>query len=663
MKNLDRTNLDCLAVSAIRAMCIDITNKAKSGHPGMPLGSAPILYTLFKNHLVANPHDPYWINRDRFVLSAGHASALLYTMLHLCGYGLSIEDLKSFRQLDSLTPGHPEFRHTKGVEATTGPLGQGLAQAVGMAVAEQAVKAQHLEGNKLINHYTYCLVGDGCLNEGISQEAISFAGHQRLSKLIVIYDANQVMLDGDLSLSFSENVELRFLASNWNVLKVKDGNDLEAVDKAIRKAKKSLSYPTLIIVNTIIGYGSSKQGTSKVHGNPLGVEDGQKAKNFYGYNYPDFTIPQEVYDLFNGTFVKRGVDKYQKWKAIRDDYKDTHPEEYRVFEHAFKGDVTNYIYNDIPKVDIGSSDSTRSISGHILNELHNTIPFIMGGSADVASSVMTKINNGTDFTPDNRSGRNIHFGIREFAMAAIQNGMLLHGGVKTYVGSFLVFSDYMKSAIRTACLSRLPAIYLFSHDSIALGEDGPTHQPIEHLAMLRSIPNMRVIRPCDNAETYGAWRIALKSKETPTALILSRQGLPEIEGTSLEGVAKGGYVVAKEKERLMATIIATGSEVSLAIKAQKLLLEKKIDVRVVSMPSIGLFDAQEADYRKATIGISKDKVIAVEMLSTFGWHRLADTVMGIDQFGTSAPMNDAVRKFDFTSERLASIVEKVVKSQ
>ncbi len=661
MKTIEKNNVDQLSVSAIRAMCIDITNKSKSGHPGMPLGSAPILYTLYKNHLVANPHDVNWINRDRFVLSAGHASALLYTMLHVAGYDMSIEDLKAFRQLNSITPGHPEYRHTKGVEATTGPLGQGIAQAVGMALAEQAVQAQHVDGKKLVNHYTYCLSGDGCLNEGISQEAISFAGHQRLNKLILLYDANQVMLDGDLSTAFSENVELRFLASNWNVIKVKDGNDIDAIDKAIRKAKKSTDYPTLIIINTIIGYGSAKQGTSKVHGNPLGVEDGQKAKDFYGYAYPEFTIPQEVYDIFKNTFEKRGVEEYQKWKNARDEYKDKYPNEYRVFEHAFKGDVTNYIYNNISKVDVGSSDSTRSISGHILNELHNTIPFIMGGSADVASSVMTKINKGSDFTPACREGRNIHFGIREFAMAAIQNGMLLHGGLKTYAGSFLVFSDYMKSAIRTAAISRLPAIYLFSHDSIALGEDGPTHQPIEHLAMLRSIPNVRVIRPCDNAETYGAWRIALKSKETPTAIILSRQGLPEMEGSTLEGVAKGGYIVSKEKEKLMATIIATGSEVSLAVKAQKQLLDKKIDVRVVSMPSIGLFEAQEADYKKNTIGVSKDKVVVVEMLSTFGWYRYADTVMGVDEFGASAPMADIIKKFNFTSERLVSLVEKIVK--
>ena len=661
MKTIDKTNLDQLAVSAIRAMCIDITNKAKSGHPGMPLGSAPILYTLYKNHLIANPHDPNWINRDRFVLSAGHASALLYAMLHITGFDLSIDELKAFRQIDSLTPGHPEYRHTKGVEATTGPLGQGIAQAVGIALAEQAVQAQHVEGHKLINHYTYCLCGDGCLQEGISQEAISFAGHQRLNKLILIYDANKTTLDAPLEASFSENVELRFLASNWNVLKVKDGNDLDAIDRAISKAKKSSDYPTLIIVNTIIGYGSSKQGTAKVHGNPLGVEDGQKAKAFYGYDYPDFTIPEEVYQVFRDTFEKRGIEEYQKWKNVRDTYKDKHPEEYRVFEHAFKGDVTNYIYNSIPKVEAGSSDSTRGISGHILNELHNTIPFIAGGSADVASSVMTKINKGCDFTPACREGRNINFGIREFAMAAIQNGMLLHGGLKTYVGSFLVFSDYLKPAVRLAALSRLPAIYLFSHDSIALGEDGPTHQPIEQLAMLRSIPNLRVIRPCDNAETYGAWRIALKSKETPTAIILSRQGLPEMEGSTMEAVAKGGYIISPEKEKLMATIIATGSEVALAVKAQKLLLDRKIDVRVVSMPSIGLFEAQDAEYKKNTIGVAKDKVVAVEMLTSFGWYRYADTVMGIDTFGASAPMADVVKKFDFTSERLVSLVEKIAK--
>ncbi|MFA7700394.1 MAG: transketolase [Bacilli bacterium] len=661
MKALDKTNLDQLAVAAIRAMCIDTTNKAKSGHPGMPLGSAPILYTLYKNHLIANPHDTNWINRDRFILSAGHASALLYVILHVTGFDLNVDQLKAFRQLDSLTPGHPEYRHTTGVEATTGPLGQGIAQAVGIALAEQAVQAQYVDGQKLVDHYTYCLCGDGCLQEGISQEAISFAGHQRLNKLILICDANKVTLDASLEASFSENVELRFLASNWNVLKVKDGNDLDAIDRAIRKAKKSNDYPTLIIVDTVIGYGSAKQGTSKVHGNPLGVEDGQKAKASYGYDYPDFTIPEEVYQVFRDTFEKRGVEQYQKWKNARDEYKEKHPEAYLVFERAFKGDVTNYIYNSIPKVEVGSSESTRGVSGHILNELHNAIPFIIGGSADVASSVMTKINNGCDFMPICREGRNINFGIREFAMAAIQNGMLLHGGLKTYVGSFLVFSDYMKAAIRLASLSRLPAIYLFSHDSIALGEDGPTHQPVEQLAMLRSIPNLRVIRPCDSAETYGAWRIALKSKETPTAIILSRQGLPEMEGSTMEGVAKGGYVVSKEKKQLMATIVATGSEVSLALKAQKILLEKNIDVRIVSMPSVGLFETQDDNYKLDTIGVTKDKVVVVEMLSSFGWYRYADTVMGIDSFGASAPMADVVRKFDFTSERLASLVEKIAK--
>ncbi|MFA6780783.1 MAG: transketolase [Bacilli bacterium] len=661
MKALDKTNLDQLAVAAIRAMCIDTTNKAKSGHPGMPLGSAPILYTLYKNHLIANPHDTNWINRDRFILSAGHASALLYVILHVTGFDLNVDQLKAFRQLDALTPGHPEYRHTKGVEATTGPLGQGIAQAVGIALAEQAVQAQYVDGQKLVDHYTYCLCGDGCLQEGISQEAISFAGHQRLNKLILIYDANKVTLDASLEASFSENVELRFLASNWNVLKVKDGNDLDAIDRAIRKAKKSNDYPTLIIVDTVIGYGSAKQGTSKVHGNPLGVEDGQKAKASYGYDYPDFTIPEEVYQVFRDTFEKRGVEQYQKWKNARDEYKEKHPEAYLVFERAFKGDVTNYIYNSIPKVEVGSSESTRGVSGHILNELHNAIPFIIGGSADVASSVMTKINNGCDFMPICREGRNINFGIREFAMAAIQNGMLLHGGLKTYVGSFLVFSDYMKAAIRLASLSRLPAIYLFSHDSIALGEDGPTHQPVEQLAMLRSIPNLRVIRPCDSAETYGAWRIALKSKETPTAIILSRQGLPEMEGSTMEGVAKGGYVVSKEKKQLMATIVATGSEVSLALKAQKILLEKNIDVRIVSMPSVGLFETQDDNYKLDTIGVTKDKVVVVEMLSSCGWYRYADTVMGIDSFGASAPMADVVRKFDFTSERLASLVEKIAK--
>ena len=644
-----------LSVAAIRSMCIDVVNKAKSGHPGMALGSAPILYTLWTRHLVSDPKDPTWFNRDRFVLSAGHASSLLYTMLHVSGYNVSMDDLKSFRQLGSLTPGHPEFKHTCGVDATSGPLGQGIAQAVGMAMAERAVAHQYPQGKVLCDHYTYVLCGDGCLQEGLSQEAISLAGHQKLNKLILIYDSNAVTLDGGLDLSFSENVKNRFKASEWNVLEVMDGNDVEAIDEAISKAKTSKSKPTLIIVHTVIGYGSEKQGTCKVHGNPLGEEDGAKAKAFYGFNYPAFTIPQEVYDEFKNSFAKRGIEAHKAYDAKVNEWKAAHPGAAKKFERALSGDVSSY-FKKAPKFS-ENSDSTRVSSGKALNELYNKIPFLMGGSADVAGSVMTHIKDGVDFTPKTPKGRNVNWGIREFEMASAQNGMLLHGGLKTYVGCFLVFSDYMKSAIRMAALSKLPAIYLFSHDTIAVGEDGPTHQPIEHLAMLRSIPNMNVIRPCDVNETYAAWEIALRSEETPTALILSRQGLPLL-GSKYSEVFKGAYVIDKEEKHLDATIVATGSEVALACEAKKLLKLEGIDVRVVSMPSWFDFEKQPKEYQKSVFGVAKDKVFAVEMLSSFGWYKYADHVMSVDSFGTSAPAKEAIKAYGFTAENVASFVKK-----
>lgn len=656
---MNQKELDKLSVNAIRATCIDVVNKAKSGHPGMALGSAPIVYTLFSKHLVANPEDPMWFNRDRFVLSAGHASSLLYTMLHLCGYKVSLDDLKSFRQLGSLTPGHPEFKHTQGVDATSGPLGQGIAQAVGMAIAERAVAAEYPQGKQVCSHYTYVLCGDGCLQEGLSQEAISLAGHQKLNKLILFYDSNAVTLDGGLDLSFSENVKNRFKASEWNVLEVNDGNDLDAIDEAIAKAKTSKSKPTLIIVHTVIGYGSEKQGTCKVHGNPLGEEDGAKAKAFYGYNYPAFEIPSEVYDNFKNSFVKRGKEAYKAYQANYASWKSAHVRAALTLERAVSGDVDAYFKKE-PKFAPENNDSSRVASGKALNELYNRIPFLMGGSADVAGSVMTKITDGVNFTPKSPKGRNVNWGIREFAMASAVNGMCLHGGLKGYCGAFLVFSDYMKSAIRMSALSKLPAIYLFSHDSIAVGEDGPTHQPIEHLAMLRSIPNVNVIRPCDARETYAAWELAVRSKETPTALILSRQNLPLLASKYKE-VEKGAYIISKEGKRLDVTLLATGSEVALAIEAQKKLHEEGIEARVVSMPSWFLFEKQDKAYKDSVLGVSKDKVFAVEMLSSFGWYKYADHVMGIDTFGTSAPAKDAIKSFDFTADHLVKFVKENLK--
>jgi transketolase len=653
--------IDQLSIATIRSLVIDMINKANSGHPGMAIGSAPILYTLYTKHLISNPQEPEWFNRDRFVLSAGHASSLLYAILHLCGYDLSLDDLKNFRQIDSLTPGHPEYCWTKGVDATSGPLGQGIAQAVGMAVAEASIKANFNDGDSLMNHYTYALCGDGCLQEGIAQEAISFAGHQKLNKLILFYDSNKITLDGKLDLSFSEEVKGRFLSSGWDVLEVADGNDVSEIDNAITKAKKSKEKPTLIIVNTIIGYGSSKAGTSKVHGSPLGLEDGQKTKEFYGFNYPEFTIPEEVKTHFAETFIARGEKAYKEYLETVEQYGKKHKHEIIRYE-ATKGlSLEKYVPTVLPDFVEGSKVATRTSSGKALNHYMISIPNLIGGSADVAGSVMTKLDGGVDFTPETREGHNVNWGIREFAMASIQNGILLHGGLRTYVGCFCVFSDYMKPAVRMAALSHLPAIYLFSHDSIAVGEDGPTHQPIEQLAMLRSIPNVHVIRPCDERETYAAWRNALLSTKTPTAIITSRQNLPLISTSDADGLDKGAYLISKEQANAQFEIIATGSEVSLAIDAQKLLLEKGIDTRVISMPSWELFDEQSEEYQNSVLTLPWDKRISVEMLTTFGWKKYAKHNMGIDTFGASAPAKDVIAKFNFTPETLVNRIENLLK--
>lgn len=649
-----------LSVACIRSLCIDVINKAKSGHPGMALGSAPILYTLFTRHLKADPSHPNWINRDRFVLSAGHASALLYVMLHLSGYEVSMEDLKKFRQLDSITPGHPEVHLTPGVDASAGPLGQGIAQGVGLAVAEQSLKAMYADSKQIFDHYTYVLCGDGCLQEGISQEAISFAGHQKLNKLILIYDANNVTLDGGLDLSFSEDVKKRFEASEWNVIEVKDGNDVDAIDTALVKAKAS-SKPTLVMVHTIIGYGSKNQGSSKVHGAPLGDEDGLKAKESYGYNYPPFEVPEEVKKDFYEHFTKRGEDAYAKWHKNYENYCLTHQKEAKQIESSLNNSVETELFNENPVVEVGFKEASRNTSRTILNLMHQNIHNLIGGSADVAGSVYTTIKDGKYFTPEDRSGRSINFGIREFAMAAIQNGMLLHGGVRTYVGCFMVFADYLKPAIRMAALSHLPAVYLFSHDSIAVGEDGPTHQPIEQLAMLRSIPNVEVYRPCDANEVATAYRLMFKQTDHPCCIALTRQAMPVLPGTFTKDVEKGGYVVSKEVgDKPQFTIIASGSEVSLAVEAQAKLINEGIDVRVVSMMCQELFLKQDPSYIKETLGVDYGHRIAVEMLSGFGWHRFAPHVMSIDTFGASAPANDVINKFNFTSDELVRRIKEII---
>ncbi len=649
-------NVDELCVASIRATCIDMINKSKSGHPGACLGIAPIIYELYKDFVVANPFQPNWINRDRVVLSAGHASALLYTILHLCSYDISIDDLQEFRQFGSKTPGHPEVNVTPGVDAGSGPLGQGIAQAVGMAMAETMLSAQY--GSKLYNHYTYCICGDGCLEEGISQEAISFAGLQRLNKLILIYDSNDVTLDGALKNSSDDDVITRFLSAHWNVIYVKDGNNLKKIKRAISNAQLSIDKPTLVMVKTIIGYGSKNQGTNKVHGSPLGEEDGLNAKLSYGYTYPPFEIPQEVYDHLKDTFLKRGELAYQKYQNVISKLQENDPYLYTKIMELSTNNVRDYLNEKHLAMDELDSESTRNTSLRVLNYYHELLSNFVGGSADVASSVMTKLANGTTYSYKNRKGTNINWGIREFFMCSAANGILLHGGLRTYVGSFLVFSDYSKAAIRMAALQQLPSIYLFSHDSLAVGEDGPTHQPVEQLAALRAIPNLNVFRPCDAKETYASYRLALESNKTPSAIILTRQNLPLLKNSSnYDLVKKGGYIISKERGNYPEfTIIASGSEVSLALDVKKYLYSLGLDIRVVSMPCVELFEAQDNAYQTSVLGKDYAHRISIEMGSTLGWHKFAKFSIGVDIFGASGKANDVIKNFGFTKETIAKII-------
>lgn len=649
-------NVDELCVASIRATCIDMINKSKSGHPGACLGIAPIIYELYKDFVVANPFQPNWLNRDRVVLSAGHASALLYTILHLCSYDISIDDLQEFRQFGSKTPGHPEVNVTPGVDAGSGPLGQGIAQAVGMAMAETMLSAQY--GSKLYNHYTYCICGDGCLEEGISQEAISFAGLQRLNKLILIYDSNDVTLDGALKNSSDDDVITRFLSAHWNVIYVKDGNNLKKIKRAISNAQLSIDKPTLVMVKTIIGYGSKNQGTNKVHGSPLGEEDGLNAKLSYGYTYPPFEIPQEVYDHLKDTFLKRGELAYQKYQNVISKLQENDPYLYTKIMELSTNNVRDYLNEKHLAMDELDSESTRNTSLRVLNYYHELLSNFVGGSADVASSVMTKLANGTTYSYKNRKGTNINWGIREFFMCSAANGILLHGGLRTYVGSFLVFSDYSKAAIRMAALQELPSIYLFSHDSLAVGEDGPTHQPVEQLAALRAIPNLNVFRPCDAKETYASYRLALESNKTPSAIILTRQNLPLLKNSSnYDLVKKGGYIISKERGNYPEfTIIASGSEVSLALDVKKYLYSLGLDIRVVSMPCVELFEAQDNAYQTSVLGKDYAHRISIEMGSTLGWHKFAKFSIGVDKFGASGKANDVIKNFGFTKETIAKII-------
>ena len=654
-----------LSIATIRSLGIDTINKANSGHPGMVLGSAPALYTLFNKELNIYNKEAEWINRDRFVLASGHASALLYSMLHLTGFDVTIDDLKNFRQLNSRTPGHPEIEMTHGVDASSGPLGQGIPMAAGMAMAEKFLASQYNKENfDIIDHYTYVLCGDGDMQEGVTYEAASLAGHLSLGKLIVLYDANKVTLDGPLSMSFSENVKKRYEACNWQVLEVKDGNDINEIHKAIKKGKKEQFKPTLIIVNTVIGFGSANQGTNKVHGAPLGKEDGKNAKLSYGFDHDEFYVPEEVYEDFKKKTIKRGKSKFNKWNKLFNEYKEQYPTEAKQLEDAIAGKYSLNIDELLKNYPVGHNDATRNTSLEVIQEVAKQNPTFLSGTADLASSTKTKIKDEDDFSVENYNGRNLVFGIREFAMVAIMNGMTLHKGVKVSAGGFLVFSDYFKAAVRMACLMKLPIILPLSHDSIAVGEDGPTHQPIEQFAMLRSIPNMHVIRPGDAVEMAAAWKLAIESTENPTALILTRQNVETMENSSVEGISKGAYVIGKEENHLDAIIIASGSEVNLAMKAKKVLLEKGIDVRVVSMPCQEFFDQQDEQYKEAVLPNAMRKRLSVEMASSFGWHKyvgLDGITMSIDEFGKSAPAQDVIQSYGFTVDGVVENIEKLLK--
>ena len=654
-----------LSVNAIRFLGIDAINKANSGHPGVVMGAAPMAYNLFTKNLRINPAQPNWINRDRFILSAGHGSMLLYALLHLSGFeDVSMDEVKNFRQWGSKTPGHPEFGHTAGVDATTGPLGQGIATATGFAQAERFLAAKYnREGYNIFDHYTYVICGDGDLMEGVSSEAASYAGLQKLDKLIVLYDSNDINLDGETKDSFTENVRARYNAYGWHTVLVEDGTDLEAIQAAIEEAKAS-GKPSLIEIKTIIGYGSpNKQGTNGVHGAPLGADETAATRQALGWDYEPFEIPAEVYADFKENVADRGAEAYQTWKKIVADYKETYPELASEVEAIIDGrDPIDLKPEDFPVLENGFSQATRNSSQDALNIVAEKMPNFLGGSADLAHSNMTYIK--TDGLQDdaNRLNRNIQFGVREFAMGTVLNGMALHGGLRVYGGTFFVFSDYLKAAVRLSALQGLPVTYVLTHDSIAVGEDGPTHEPIEHLAGLRAIPNLNVFRPADARETQAAWYLAAKSKTTPTALVLSRQNLTVEEGTDFNKVAKGAYVVYENAADFDTILIATGSEVNLAVSAAKELASQGGKVRVVSMPSTDVFDVQDAAYKEEILPNAVRRRVAVEMGASQNWYKyigLDGYVLGIDSFGASAPAPKVLAEYGFTVENLVNIVKNL----
>ncbi len=648
--------IDEQCINTIRMLSVDQIQKANSGHPGLPLGAAPAAYTVWKN-MNHNPKDPKWINRDRFVLSAGHGSSLLYSLLHLFGYGLTISDLQNFRQLGSKTPGHPEFKHTTGVECTTGPLGQGISMSVGMAMAEKHLAAMYNKDIDIIDHYTYVLCGDGDLMEGISNEASSLAGTLELGKLIVLYDSNNITIEGSTDLAFREDVLKRYSALGWQTIVVEDGNNVEELLKALEQAKEDKIHPTMIEVKTKIGFGSPREGLSKAHGEPLGEDGVKETKKYFGLpEDEDFYVSEEVKNNF--AEINKDLEfEYEKYKRIEKIYAEKYPEDYEKLIKSFKGEFDLSFLEDEDFYKFDKDMATRASSGKALNKVAENFEFLFGGSADLAPSNKSNMDNSTNFSAINPIGNNINFGIREHAMGAIVNGIMLHGGLKSYGATFLVFSDYMKPAIRLSALQQIAPIYILTHDSIGVGEDGPTHEPIEHLAMLRSIPNNIVYRPADACEAAVGWKVAMNSKSTPVCLILSRQNLPNLENSSLDA-AKGGYVVKKEEAELKKIIIATGSEVSIAIEAAK---DDK-NTRVVSMPSIELFEAQTFEYKNSILPKEIKNRLVVEAATSFGWHKYATEegkILSIDEFGASGPGNEIFNYFGITAENIKKTLEQM----
>ncbi len=649
-----------MTINAIRVLSAEAIQAANSGHPGLPLGAAPMAYTLWAKSLKHSPSNPHWHNRDRFVLSAGHGSMLMYSLLHLFNYGLSMDEIKNFRQYNSKTPGHPEFGHTTGVEISTGPLGQGIANAVGFAMAEAHLAAKfNKPGYDIVDHHTYAISGDGCLMEGISYEAASLAGTLKLGKLVLMYDSNKISIEGSTDIAFTEDVAKRFEAMHWQVLTVEDGNDTAAIEKAINDAKAETEKPSIIIVKTIIGYGCpSKQGSHKVHGSPLGNDGISEMKSFLNWPCENaFEVPAEVTSHMD-SLTKELSKAESAWNTLFENYKKDFPELASEYELWMSGATPDAYLESEEFWSYNETTASRSSSGKVLNNLADRIPNLFGGSADLSPSNNSDMKKRESFFATNYAGSNLHFGVREHVMTAICNGIQAHGGLKSYAATFFVFSDYMKPAIRLAALMGLPVTYILTHDSIGVGEDGPTHQPIEQLAMLRSIPNLNVVRPADAREVSAAWYMAMKSTKTPTALILSRQNLPALEGSSKEAL-KGAYVVSKEAEKPAVILIGTGSEVSLCVEAQALLKAEGIDSRVVSMPCQEVFDAQADDYKKEVLvkGVPK---LAVEAATTFGWHKYACDVIGRDDFGLSAPGNILFEEFGFTAENIVNRAKALI---